>query len=66
MIAFYKFFDYLRRNNIKQKEIVGIIGGATFQKLRNNEVITTGTINKICNHLGCKPEEILEHIPDKE
>lgn len=39
------------------------ISSNTINRMRNNEVVTTKTIDDLCNLLDCTPEEIMEHIP---
>lgn len=43
-----------------------IMGEATIQKLRNNELVSWANINTICKLLNCQPGDIMEFIPDKE
>ena len=35
-------------------------------KMKNNEIVTTETIDKLCDYLRCQPEEILEFIPNEK
>lgn len=43
MFQYYKLFDYMRKNNIRQKDLLDkkIISNGTLQKLRNNENVNT-------------------------
>lgn len=66
MIAFYRLWDRLNRTGKKQKELKDILSPATINKLRKNQIVTTSTIDKLCVFLNCKPEDILEFIPDPE
>lgn len=56
-----------------------VIGTATIDKLRSNELmgkrvnpdeprhnIDTASIDAICKYLKCQPEDIMEYIPDEE
>ena len=36
----------------------------TFASLGKNKEVSMETLNKICNQLDCRIEDILEHIPD--
>ena len=36
----------------------------TLAKLGKNKEVSMETLNKICNQLDCRIEDILEHIPD--
>ena len=40
------------------------ISAATMFKLRHGDVVTTETIEKICNYLNCQPGDIMEFVPD--
>lgn len=41
-----------------------LIGEATIQKLRNNELVSWATITTICKLLKCQPGDILEYIEE--
>ena len=42
-----------------------IMGEATLQKLRNEELVSWETINLLCGMLNCQPGDLLEYSPDK-
>lgn len=42
-----------------------LLGQATLQKIRQNELVSWENINTICSLLNCQPGDILEHIPDE-
>ena len=62
MIVYYKFYDYIKRKNIKIKDIIKDTGisSATLANLGTNKSVTTDTIGKICNYLKCQPSDIME------
>ena len=64
LIVFYRFSDYINRKNIKIKDIIRDTGisSATISNLRKNRSVTIETIDKLCEYLKCKPEDILEYI----
>lgn len=68
MIAFYRLWDKMNRAGIRKKDLKDqdILSPATINKLVNNEVVTTGTLNKLCTYFNCQLEEICEFIPDSE
>jgi len=68
MIAFYKLWDKMNRMGIRKKDLKDkkIISGATINKMKNNEVVTTESIDKLCEYFQCQPGEILEFIPNKQ
>ena len=63
MIVFYKFHNYIKRRNIKIKDIIANTGisSATMANLSNNKGVGTETINKICCYLKCQPGDIMEY-----
>ena len=42
------------------------INPRTINNLKHNRGITVYTLERLCNILDCKPNDILEFIPDKE
>ncbi len=42
------------------------IDSKTIRRLRANDNIETKTLNKLCNVLNCKLEDIAKYIPDNE
>ena len=47
----------------KLREECGI-DSKTVRRLKANENIETKTINKLCQALGCKVEDIMEYVED--
>ena len=39
---------------------------ATVQRLQKNLPVSTHTLNKLCEILGCRLDEIAEYVPDEE
>lgn len=68
MIAFYKLWDKMNRMGIRKKDLKDkkIVSGATINKMKNNEIVTTESIDKLCEFFQCQPEEILEFIPNSQ
>ena len=66
MIVFYKFFDYIRRKHIKQKDIINGTGisSATLANMKANKGISTETLSKLCAYLKCNPQDIMEFQED--
>lgn len=67
MIVFYKFFDYIRRQNIKQKDIINGTGisSATLANMKSNKGVSTETLSKLCAYLKCNPQDIMEFQEEK-
>lgn len=40
------------------------ISKAQLYRLRHNQVVSTNTIDRICNILECPIEDVMEHFPD--
>ena len=43
-----------------------IIPNGVIIRIRAGEPITTVTIDRICNLLGCQPNDIIEHVRDEK
>lgn len=43
-----------------------IMGEATIQQLRTNQLVSWATINKLCLLLDCQPGDLVEYISDEE
>ncbi|MFI3226993.1 MAG: helix-turn-helix transcriptional regulator [Clostridia bacterium] len=43
-----------------------LLGEATIQKLRNNELVSWENISTICKLLQCQPGDIMEYVPDSK
>lgn len=52
-------------NKTKLREMTGM-GTATLAKLSANENVSMDIIDKICELLNCRIEDIVEHISDKK
>lgn len=68
MFAYYKLFDYLRKHNLKQKDLIDkkVVSNGTMQRLKNNEYVNTSILDSICNYLKCDITDIMEHIQPYE
>jgi putative transcriptional regulator len=68
MIKYDKLFQKLEEKKITTYFIRKnkITGEATLTKLRNNEPVTTATIDKFCALLDCQPADIMEYVPDTD
>jgi len=67
-ISFKKLFHLLVDKNMKDVDLrkAAEISAPTMAKLRQNKVIQTDIIGKICNALKCQPGDIMEYIPEEE
>lgn len=68
MIVYTKLGEYLNSQGKRwidlQREL-GISPTMT-TKLSKNRIISTDTLNKVCEHLKVQPAEIMEWVPDAE
>jgi DNA-binding Xre family transcriptional regulator len=65
-VTFYKLWDYMRRHNIKRKELEEVLSSSTLKKLKDNDIVTTQTLDKICKCLDCELDDICEYEKDNE
>ena len=66
MICFDKLWELLKKRNVSTywlREQCGI-DSKTVRRLRANENTETKTLNKLCEALHCRLEDIAEYIPD--
>lgn len=68
MIKYDKLFKLLEEKHITTYYIRKnkITGEATLTKLRNNEPVTTATIDKFCALLQCQPCDLMEYEFDND
>ena len=66
MIAFEKLWIVMKQRGISTYQLRESCGidSKTVRRLRANDNIETKTLNKLCNALSCKLEDIAEYIPD--
>lgn len=66
-IYYSKLFNLMKEKGLTTYKIrqEKIIAEGTLQKLRNNEAVSTETIEKLCAILNCQPGDIMEYV-DKD
>lgn len=68
MIVYDKLGDYLKSKNMKyidlQRELS--LSPSMTAKFTKNRIMSTDTLNKVCEYLHVQPSEIMEWIPDAE
>lgn len=68
MIVYNKLGDYLKSKNMKyidlQRELS--LSPSMTAKFTKNRIMSTDTLNKVCEYLQVQPSEIMEWIPDAE
>lgn len=67
MISYKPLWETMKRKNITKYSLVKDYGlsNGTIDRLRNNDHISTYTIEKLCIILDCTPNDILIIINDK-
>ena len=65
MIVYARLWEKMKENNVSQYRLIKEgISTSTITRLKRNENVSTDTLNKLCDILNCKVEEIIEFIPD--
>lgn len=64
MISYEPLWETLKKKNVSKYALVTKYGfsNGTIDRLRANEHISTHTIEKLCDILDCKPNDILKII----
>lgn len=68
MITYDKLWTTLKEKNISQYNLIKDYGidKAQLHRLRQNMIVKTMILNRLCSILNCKIEDIMEYIPDHE
>lgn len=68
MIVFDKLWQMMERRGVSTYQLRESCGidSKTVRRLRANDNIETKTLNKLCDALSCRLEDIAEYIPDKQ
>lgn len=68
MISYAPFFKTLKEKNISQYKLIRDFGidPAQLQRLRDDAVIKTVTIDRLCKILDCRVEDIMEYIKEND
>lgn len=68
MIVYDKLGDYLKANNMRYIDLQRALSlsPSMTAKFTKNRIISTETLNKVCEYLQVQPSEIMEWIPDSE
>lgn len=66
MIKYDKLWETMKSKGITQYDLYTKyhMNRAQLNRLRHNQNIEVNTIDKLCNILNCKVEEIMTHYPD--
>lgn len=66
MIRYDPLWDTMKRKNISQYKLIKEFGidNAQLQRLRDNAVVKTSTLDNLCKILDCSIQEIAVFVPD--
>lgn len=66
MIKYDPLWGTLKEKGISQYQLIKDYGidKAQLQRLRQNLVVKTLILNRLCQILNCRIEEIMEYVPD--
>lgn len=66
MIKYDPLWRTLKEKGISQYQLIKdyAIDKAQLQRLRQNLVVKTLILNRLCQILNCRIEEIMEYVPD--
>ena len=65
MIVYDRLWIYLKKSGVTQYRLISDgISHSTLTRLKRNQPVTTETLDKLCNILNCKLEDIAEHKKD--
>ena len=68
MIKYDRLWTTLKEKGISQYKLIKYYGidKAQLHRLRKNMVVKTLILNRLCNILDCRIEDIMEFVPDEE
>ena len=67
MISYEPLWKTMKEKNITQYYLINSgISTGTLDSLKKGKNITLLTIEKLCNIIGCTPNDILEFIPEEK
>ena len=68
MIKYDRFWETLKEKGISQYNLVTDynISKSLLQRLRNNEGISTHSLDMLCSILDCRIEDIVEFVKDND
>ncbi len=66
MISYEPLWKTLKKKNITQYKLIKDYGidNAQLHRLRSNAVVKTVTIDRLCEILDCRVEDIMEYVKD--
>jgi len=67
MITYDRLWVTMKQRGITQYDLYTHynVNRSQINRLKHNQNVEVNTIDKLCNILECRVEDIMEHIPDK-
>ena len=67
MIDYNRLWKTMKDRGVTQYDLYTHfnVNRAQINRLRHNQNVEVNTIDKLCNILHCRVEDIMEHIPDE-
>ena len=68
MVSYLPLWKTLLDKNMKKMQLRDKVGfsNGTLSRLSKNEYVELKLLDKICMSLGCRIEDVIEILPDKE
>ena len=66
MITYDRLWQTMKQRGVSQYDLYAHynVSRSQLNRLRHNENVEVNTIDKLCNILQCRVEDIMEHFPD--
>ncbi len=66
MIKYDKLWQTIKARGLSEYKLYTYynVNRSLLNRLRHNKNVEVNTIDRLCNILGCKVEDIMEHVPD--
>lgn len=66
MITYDRLWQIMKQQGVSQYDLYTHynVNRSQLNRLRHNENVEVNTIDKLCNILQCRVEDIMEHFPD--
>ena len=66
MITYDRLWQTMKQQGVSQYDLYTHynVNRSQLNRLRHNENVEVNTIDKLCNILQCRLEDIMEHFPD--
>ena len=68
MISYERFWKTLKEKGFTQYRLINDydISSSLMHRFKNNQHVSTQTLEILCGILECKIEDIIEYVPDKK